>query len=244
VAFAPTAARAGGDRDDPRVFVLGDSVVVGAQGAIAARLGASGWQVSQVAAESLHTYNAPGVIVANEAAIGDTVVVGLGTNDGMTPAQFAGWIDDVMETLRDVDQVYWINLRQFAAWVPAANAELEAATDRWSNLEIIDWDERATGDPALVFGDGIHLAPTGVTAFADLIGATVDEGAGVDPPSSTTAAGGPQTGTGGATSTAPAPGEAADGAGDGGGLDPAWIVVGGAVIAAGAGLVALNRRNR
>jgi lysophospholipase L1-like esterase len=244
VAVTPGVARAGDERGDPRVFVLGDSVVVGAQEAIAARLGTTGWQVSQVAAESLHTYNAPGVIDANAAAIGDTVVVGLGTNDGMTPAQFAGWIDDVLETLRDVDRVYWINLRQFAEWVPAANGELEAAADRWSNLEIIDWDERASGDPSLVFGDGIHLTATGETAFADLIGTTIDEDAGVAPPSSTTSASGSQTSSTLPASTAPNPSAASDDAGEGDGLDRAWIVVGGAVIAAGAGLVALNRRSR
>lgn len=244
VTLTPNGARAGDERDDPRVFVLGDSVVVGAQDAIAARLGATGWQVTQLAAESLHTYNAPGAIDANAAAIGDTVVVGLGTNDGMTPAQFAGWIDDVMERLREVDHVYWVNLRQFAEWVPAANAELEAAADRWSNLEIIDWDERATGDPSLVFGDGIHLTPTGETAFADLIGTSVDEDAGVAPPSSATSAGGSQTSTSVPASAAPTTGAASDDGGDDGGLDPTWIVVGAAVVAAGVGLVALNRRSR
>ncbi|MGH9027851.1 MAG: hypothetical protein ACRDWD_17325 [Acidimicrobiia bacterium] len=184
-AIWPASARAGGDEpDDRRVFVLGDSVVVGAQGALAGRLGASGWQVTQFASERQHTYDAPGIIDANAGSIGDTVVINLGANDGETPEQLAGWIDDLMERLRGVDRVYWVNLRQFADWVPASNAELAAAEERWTNLQLIDWDGRSTADPSLVAADGIHLTTAGQDAFAELIGSTVDEEAGVEAPTS------------------------------------------------------------
>jgi len=183
--FSAPAHASGGQSVDPRLFVLGDSVILGAQGAVAARLGASGWQVTQISSESQHTYDAPGVIDANAGAIGDVVVISLGTNDGITPVQFAGWIDGVMERLQDVDRVYWVNLRNFADWVPAANAEIAAAQDRWTNLRVINWDARATPDPGLVFGDGIHLTEAGANAYAELIGSTVDEYAGKSAPATT-----------------------------------------------------------
>jgi lysophospholipase L1-like esterase len=238
---------------DRRAFVIGDSVLVGAQGALAARLGATGWQVTQVAAESQHTYDAPGVIDANAAAIGDVVVVSLGANDGITPGLFVGWIDALMERLQDVRRVYWVNLRQFAPWVPAANAEIAAAMDRWPNLRQIDWDARASSDPTLVYGDGIHLTAAGVDAYAELIGSTLDEDAGMTAttttttttspprqsrtePRSTSPSSTPPSSSASAVDS-PAPGD--DGADW---LDGVWITLGAAAgLLIGTGLVAVSR---
>jgi len=156
------------------VFVLGDSVILGAEQVLAARLGATGWQVAQQSAESFHTYNAGPVVDAARPGIGEIVVVALGHNDEGTPGQFTAWVDDLMSHLRDVRQVFWVNLRNFRAWVPAANADLAAAAQRWPNLRIIDWDARSAPDPGLVYGDGIHLTPFGQLAIADLIGVVLD----------------------------------------------------------------------
>jgi hypothetical protein len=71
--------------------------------------------------------------------------------------------------------VFWVNLRYFRDWVPGANAVLAAATARWPNLSIIDWDARATADPGLVYADGLHLNDFGQIAMAELIGGTLDE---------------------------------------------------------------------
>jgi lysophospholipase L1-like esterase len=171
-----TAAPAPPEPLDPRVFVLGDSVMLGAQASLAFRLGGAGWQVTQFSAESLHAYNSAGVVDAARAAgqVGELVVVGLGSNDGSSRAEFAGWIDALMEHLRGVRRVYWVNLRRFRDWVPAANADLANAAQRWPNLRVIDWDTRATPDPSLVIGDGLHLTAPGQAALAELIGSTLD----------------------------------------------------------------------
>jgi MYXO-CTERM domain-containing protein len=79
-----------------------------------------------------------------------------------------------MGALGPVRKVLWVNLRQFRPWVPAANAQLAAATQRYANLEIVDWDARATPDPSLVYADGLHLNPAGRGAMADLIGQRFD----------------------------------------------------------------------
>lgn len=154
---------------DRRVFIIGDSVILGAQGSIASRLSAEGWQVTQRSQESFHTYNAPGVIDASRSAIGDVAFVELGSNDGAIPADLARYIDVVMGDLRTVPRVYWLNLRRFAPWVPLANATIAAGATRWPNLRILDWDARATPDPSLVYADGLHLNPAGQAAMADLV---------------------------------------------------------------------------
>ena len=160
---------------DPRVFVIGDSVILGARDALVGRL--AGWQVTFIAKESFFTWQAPAAIAAYHAGVGDISVVALGNNDGADPGLFAHQIDQVMAALGPVRKVLWVNLRQFRPWVPAANAQLVAATARYPNLEIVDWDARATPDPAVVYADGLHLNPAGQAAMAALVGDRVDAAA-------------------------------------------------------------------
>ena len=96
---------------------------------LSAQLGAAGWQVTQVSEESLSTLGAASRIDGYAASIGDVVVVALGNNDGATPAQFAGWIDAVMSHLQSARRVYWLTMREFRSWVPAANAAFRWVKD-------------------------------------------------------------------------------------------------------------------
>jgi lysophospholipase L1-like esterase len=157
---------------DPRLFVIGDSVIVGVQATLAQRL--AGWHVNVYAQESFSTLAAPAVINASRALIGEVVVVGLGNNDAGNPVTFGQRIDAVMQSLPGVRRVIWVNLRRFRDFVPALDAQLAAATTRWPNLEIADWDTRATPDPSLVYADGLHLTPAGQAAMAELIAQHLD----------------------------------------------------------------------
>jgi len=157
---------------DPRLFIIGDSVLLGAQSAIAAR--EAGWHLTVYAQEGLSTLGAASVITAQKAAIGDLVIVALGNNDAGDPTTFGHRIDGVLQAIGPVRRVVWVNLRQFARWTPAMNQQLTAATGRWPNLVIADWSARATPNPALVYGDGLHLTPAGQAAMAQLIAEQVN----------------------------------------------------------------------
>jgi len=161
---------------DPRVFIVGDSVMLGAQQAIGFRLGVTGWLVAQHEAESLHTWEVPAIIAGarNAGGVAEVVVVEMGANDGSDPAQFAGWIDGVMASAQDVDRVYWVNMRQFRTWVPAANAEINAAAGRWANMRVVDWGARSQNEPGFVGDDGLHLTDAGKAALADLVAQDLD----------------------------------------------------------------------
>lgn len=185
VVAAPVRAQTGGPGPvDPRLFVIGDSVIVGARAAVAQRL--PGWQVNVYAEEGFSTLAAPAVINASRALIGEVVVVGLGNNDAGNPATFGQRIDAVMRSLPGVRRVIWVNLRRFRDFVPALDAELVMAPARWPNLEIADWDARATPDPSLVYGDGLHLTPAGQAAMAELIAQHLDAYVRSRTPASTT----------------------------------------------------------
>jgi lysophospholipase L1-like esterase len=170
---------------DPRLFVIGDSVLLGAEHAIVAR--EAGWQVTVFAQEGLSTLGAASVITAHKAAVGDLVVVALGSNDAGDPITFGHRVDGVMQAIGPVRRVVWVNLRQFASWTPALNRQLAAATARWPNLVIADWSARATPNPGLVYADGLHLTPGGQAAMAELIAEQVNAfGQQVAPSTSTT----------------------------------------------------------
>lgn len=183
----PAAAQTTGPGPvDPRLFVIGDSVIVGARATIAQRL--PGWQVNVYSQEGFSTLAAPSVINASRPLIGEVVVVGLGDNDAGDPATFGHRIDAVMQALPGVKRVIWVNLRRFRDFVPSLNAQLAAAAAHWPNLDIADWDTRATPDPSLVYADGLHLTPTGQAAMAELIAQHLDAYVRSRAPASTTTA--------------------------------------------------------
>lgn len=114
-----------------------------------------------------------GLEVANSLPTGlDLVVVELGYNDW--PPDFAGDIDAMMTALqgRGVRQVAWVNLAEIrrsggTSHFGPANAALQAATARWSNLTVLDWNAASdTPERSRWFSDDVHLTSTGQAEFA------------------------------------------------------------------------------
>ncbi len=103
----------------------------------------------------------------------DLVVVELGYNDW--PSTFAGSIDAMMSALqaRGVRQVAWVNMADIrrtssgASFYGPANAALQAARARWSNLTVLDWNQASAGaERSRWFSDDVHLTTTGQAQFA------------------------------------------------------------------------------
>jgi hypothetical protein len=159
--------RAATPAGDPRVFVLGDSVLVGADAALASAL--PGHPVTLQASIGQSLLGAPTIIEARRAELGDVVVIGLGANDGTDPVEFNRRIDALMGTLAGVERVIWINQPSFEPGRAAMNAELGAAQARWPSLRVIDWAARVAANPGFVAGDGLHLSPEGQARMAELV---------------------------------------------------------------------------
>jgi hypothetical protein len=158
--------------------------------------------------------------------------------------------------LEGVPRVIWLDQREFAPGRAEMNAELRAATARYPNLEVVDWNTVVAEHPDFVYSDGIHLTPPGQQGMADLVRARVDafvaERIAALVPSTTTTT---STSTTTTTTTAPpGTGEPREGSaagpithgGGGSGSDGAWWIVAVAVAAglAVAGVVALADRRR
>jgi lysophospholipase L1-like esterase len=181
------AARAATVRTAPLVSVVGDSVA-GTLLVPSARPWFSG-----VARLDVHTWRcrrttAPnpscnGALVSTLAELrllhgqlSNVVVIVSGYNDaGDVPSQFGRRIDAVMSELTAGAPgriVIWPTLANGTGWYGAENQALRAATSRWHNLVVPDW-ETASAGRAGWFVDGIHPDQAGAQAFGWLVADTL-----------------------------------------------------------------------
>jgi hypothetical protein len=198
VAIVAIAASVGMTRSAPAaaapgrsLFLVADSVALGAAPAIRAAF--AGWSVAIEGHQGIFTDDAAELAWAHRDEVGDLAVVATGYNYPVwNPALFDGWIDQMMGRLVDggARHVFWLTLREpplgehgvVSVWeksgiadhYPQANAQLRAATTRWPQLALADWNAVA-GAPGLTW-DGLHVTPAGGAAMADLL---VDEVGGI-----------------------------------------------------------------
>ncbi len=123
--------------------------------------------------------DAPAIINALTPETMPTVaVLQLGYND--SPATFTADIDQVVTALtaRAVQRIVFVNLstRRVSVDYSASNAALLAATQRYPNVSVLDWNTFSTGpDKSRWFSDTVHLTNTGRVEFALFLRNQLDE---------------------------------------------------------------------
>src|SRR4051794_40963355 len=163
VAHAKTPDRPDQQTTSSTVLAVGDSVMVGAAPELEQRLGdnlvlnaAISRQADDVIA-LLGGYRAAGQLP-------DTVVLQLGNNGPLLSDQ----MDELHAALRGVDHIYLLNDEAPVSWEGESNGALQDAAGEWENTTLLDWHDVANSDSSLTF-DGIHLTPSGVQAYANLV---------------------------------------------------------------------------
>ena len=123
--------------------------------------------------------DAPAVINALTSDTMPTIaVLQLGYND--SPSTFAQDIDQVVTALnaRAVQRIIFVNLSTRRASVDynGSNAALAAATQRYPNVTVLDWNTYSAGpDKTRWFSDSVHLTNTGRVEFALFLRNQLDE---------------------------------------------------------------------
>jgi lysophospholipase L1-like esterase len=159
--------------------IVGDSLLYQSSDAVTRALDERGWKHA--------VYGVPGAGIQGGYAVvswadrlrelvrasdPDIVVVELGTNGCQGCSSLAAGIDEVMRPLRDVERVYWVNVREDAP-VPenpkAFNEALDDAKDRWDNLRVVDMNDEFDGHPGWIIADHIHFSDAGERAFAAML---------------------------------------------------------------------------
>jgi hypothetical protein len=173
-----------------RVYVVADSVGLGARSAIPAAFPAD-WQVvvdGEPArfVEQLEQQYVRSRLVTNPWWFGDHVVVAGGYNyPYWDPARFDRSIDSMIATLRGagVEHIYWVTVREiqpqyvttsawnqalyFSWYLPTVNEHLRRAAQRHPDLTLIDW--AAAANRTGITYDAIHLNTTGAALYAGLV---------------------------------------------------------------------------
>ena len=94
------------------------------------------------------------------------VLVALATNGTIA----TDWIDQLMDVVGPDRIVLFVNGYGNRSWIPEANAQLEAATQRYpGQVFVADWNSIATADASLLGGDGIHPNDDGMAIYAQLV---------------------------------------------------------------------------
>jgi hypothetical protein len=153
-----------------RVFVLGDSVLLGAKETVPAAL--RGWVVTFDAEGSRRLPQGIEVLRARRAEIGAVVVIMLGNNYIAAEGSYASQMDEAMRVLTGVRRVVWLTVAEKWASRVTINNAIRAAPQRWPQIVVADWARLVAAHPEYA-SDQLHLTWAGREAIASLIASKV-----------------------------------------------------------------------
>ena len=109
-----------------------------------------------------------GIVQADAAAgtLGSVLVVELGTNGTVTPAD----VDAMVAAAIGVQRIVFVNVCVPRPWAAPDNQVLADGVARHPGLAVLaDWNALATPHPEWFTADQVHLDPAGAAALAGLI---------------------------------------------------------------------------
>jgi lysophospholipase L1-like esterase len=151
-----------------RVTAIGDSVMLGAKGALEAKI--PGIHVD--AAVSRQFGNGIDIIrqLKESGQLSPVVVIGLGTNGTITDGHMAA----LQPLLADRQRVIFLNLKVPRSWEAGDNAVIQEWVPKFGNAVLINWNGEGSLHPEYFYEDHIHLNTAGRTRYADLIAAQIN----------------------------------------------------------------------
>jgi hypothetical protein len=146
----------------PELFVVGDSLTVGAEPWLADAVRARGWRLTGVDARVGRTVPEGLAVLRKHARAGTlpaTVLVALGTNNlGASAADIETWMSTARGIVGDERQLGWVNISVAAPRAERAaeiDTALAASARRW-NVQVLDWNGWARRNGITNKADGIH----------------------------------------------------------------------------------------
>ncbi len=144
------------------VVAVGDSVMLGASGAIRSAL--PGVRVDAKVGRQFETVQSIVGWYVKEGYAPTAVVVHVGTNGAFADDD----LDRLFDAVRD-RKVVLINAKVARPWQDLVNQRLASAASRHKNAVLVDWHGISSRHPEWFTNDGAHLRPEGAAAYAQLI---------------------------------------------------------------------------
>ena len=157
----------------PHVYGISDSVLMSTQYEIG--LAFTEFTVNWGGFGGLNTPNARAIVeieIGEGKVTGSTVIVGLGhAYRGYMRPDYGDFIDAMVEVFPEhVDRVIWVTPSRFNTDMPFVVEQLEAAAERWPQMEIADfWIEADAQNHPEWYNDEIHLDVEGRLVMADYL---------------------------------------------------------------------------
>lgn len=145
------------------VVAIGDSVMLGAKGALEARM--PGILVDAAVSRQVKAGAELAATMKAQGLIGRAAVIHLGTNGVTTQAKF----DELMTALAGVPRVVLVNTKVPRPWEDRVNGLIAETAKKNPNVVFVDWKAQSSPNKDWFWNDGMHLRPKGAAAFAELI---------------------------------------------------------------------------
>ena len=140
------------------IWLTGDSVILGIRNSLAeirpllvvnARVGRAAPELLQEMSRDL------------EKAAGSTIVMDLGNNDLLTEET----VRAIFDLAKESPKIVVVNTAVPRPYRDANNELLTELAAQYPNVRIVDWNALSDGHPEYFAPDGVHLIPTGVSAY-------------------------------------------------------------------------------
>jgi peptidoglycan/LPS O-acetylase OafA/YrhL len=159
-----------------RVSAVGDSVMLGAAQDLANIVNNfyGPYHAAIDAAESRQFTAGVDLVqsIKDRGELGDRVVIHLGTNGEIDPAQ----LDRLLTMLSGAKRVVVLNVHADRVWQAPDNDTLVNTVKKYKNAVLLDWNKAGNENPGWFYSDGIHLNPTGRLAYAEMVVGKLNEG--------------------------------------------------------------------
>jgi hypothetical protein len=162
--IAPSSGAPGTAPVPGPVTAVGDSIMLDIQSDLQTDI--PGIRVDGLVSRQFET--GVGIVQADAAAgtLGKVLVVELGTNGTVTPADFTA----MMQAAVGVTRVVFVNVNVPRSWEAEDNAVLSAGVAQYPGVAVLaNWNAASTGHPEWFTPDQVHLEPAGAAALATLI---------------------------------------------------------------------------
>jgi len=140
------------------IWLTGDSVILGIRNALSAiqPIIIANARVGRQAPELLEEMQKD-----VERAAGATVVMDLGNNDLLQPET----VRAIFTLANESPRIVVVNTAVPRPYKDPNNQIIEDIAREFSNVRVVDWNEISKDHPEYFAPDGVHLVPTGVTAY-------------------------------------------------------------------------------
>ena len=149
------------------VTAIGDSVMVDAAPYLEQLL--PGIAIDAAVGQQLYQVQTSVGQLKAEGAVGDRLILELGTNGPYTVSQ----LEDLINSFGPLQRIVLVNTRVPRPWQDQVNETIAAVAESYPNATVVDWFGDSAAYPQYFYPDGVHLDPAGAKYYASLLAQAV-----------------------------------------------------------------------